>query len=159
MKKIQKAESFAWIIIWVFILSFVILWIANLLYHNMSLTRNYQEENMEHLIKQNLIIIAKKLDTSSLVEWERFFIVKNVASPAIFEIFSLDNCINELPVWWDESSCYINSYINKNLDLVENPENYTWEVYSQIWIITISDNSFGFTYQDIDIEVNLLRGK
>ena len=44
MKNNKKADTIAWIIIAVFILSFALLWIVNVLDYNHSISDNYEKE-------------------------------------------------------------------------------------------------------------------
>ena len=75
MIKTQKAESFAWIIIWVFILSIVILGIANLIIYSSSIIDTYRESARLWILKDNLSNIVKKIDTSQIQEkWDLLYI-------------------------------------------------------------------------------------
>jgi len=61
-----KAESFVWIIVWVFILA----------------------TNRIEVLKQNLTNIVKSIDTSALQENDIFYVHKNRADPNRYEIFT-----------------------------------------------------------------------
>lgn len=153
MKKTQKAESFAWIVIWVFILSFVILGIASMLHYSTTLIEQYQEENTLSLLKQNLFSVTQKIDISQLEENEAFFIYKNTEWNPEFEIILLSECLDNLPSGWDESSCYIHQYIDRLWNRVENIENFAWGIYIHRWEVILNDDTFWDNHTLINISV------
>jgi len=76
----KKAESFVGIIVWVFILSFVMLGIINILIFSTDVTTKYNEANRVQILRQNLTNVIKNIDTSMLSENEIFYIHKNRAA-------------------------------------------------------------------------------
>ena len=83
----QKAESFVGIIVWVFILSIVILGIANLIIYSATLVETYKETTRLWILKDNLANVIQKIDTSEIRENEIFYLYKNTGSTD-FQIFT-----------------------------------------------------------------------
>lgn len=156
MKNTQNAESFAWIIVWVFILSFVILGIANVLTYSISLTWQYEEANDILILKQNLINAVKKTNTDMLQENEIFYVHKNRASSE-FEIIIPKNCIDSLPVWGDESICNYYRYIDTLWNTIEDISSFNWDIYSQFLWLSNEDTSFWEVNQIIKASITKLR--
>ncbi len=121
----HKAESFVGIVVWVFILSFVILWIVNILVFSTDTTAKYNETNRIQVLKQNLTRVVKKLDTSLLEENEIFYLHKNRASDPLnpkYEIFT--GATNENYKYIDELG-----------STIDNLATFEWDIYSQVlWI-------------------------
>lgn len=121
----RKAESFVWIIVWVFILTFVMLWIVNILIFSTDVTARYNQTNRIQVLKQNLTNIIKELDTSAIPENEIFYLYKNRnVSPwqSNFEIFT--GSVNQTY-----------QYIDEIWDHVSDINTFQWDIYSQtLWI-------------------------
>lgn len=77
MKNNKKADTIAWIIIAVFILSFALLWIVNVLDYNKDIWYNYEKETDSYILKSNSENILKKLNTWDIEEDEKFYIYKD----------------------------------------------------------------------------------
>jgi hypothetical protein len=73
----QKWESFVGIVVWVFILSFVVLAIANLIIYSSNLTTFYTDNARVGVLKESLGNIVSKIDTSQIRENEIFYIYRN----------------------------------------------------------------------------------
>lgn len=114
MKNNKKADSIAWVIVAIFILSFAMLWIVNVLDYNQNITSNYEKETDLYMIKSNTENILKRVNIDSLQQNEKFWLYKN-------------NVTNEYEIktWtWNESFKYIDNYWN-NID----PEENIWKTY------------------------------
>ena len=125
-----KAESFVWIIVWVFILAFVMLWIVNILIFSTDVTAKYNETNRIQVLKQNLTNVVKDIDTSNLQENEIFYVHKNRAGAwSKYEIYT--GSTNENYKYIDELGNTINDI---NL--------YEGDIYSQILWVSNEDVTF-----------------
>ena len=153
MKKTQKAETFAGIIIWVFILSFVMLWIVSILNFSWDITKKYDTENRKLVLTQNLKRITQRIDTSELSQNELFFLNKNTAL-WVFEIVRPEECINNLPPLSDTSSCFDNRYIDALWNTVENIKDYSGDIFTQDIKIIYEDTSLWITNKLIDVKIN-----
>ena len=76
----KKAESLVWIVIWVFILSFVILWVVAVSNYSKTIISNFNRKTNLDLLTTDAYNIVWKLDTSSLIDWDVFYIYKNKAT-------------------------------------------------------------------------------
>ena len=153
MKKTQKAETFAGIIIWVFILSFVMLWIVSILNFSWDITKKCDIENRKLVLTQNLKRITQRIDTSELSQNELFFLNKNTAL-WVFEIVRPEECINNLPPLSDTSSCFDNRYIDALWNTVENIKDYSGDIFTQDIKIIYEDTSLWITNKLIDVKIN-----
>ena len=128
MLQSRKAESFVWIVVWVFILSFVILGIVNILIFSTDITLQYNESNRIQILKQNLTNVVKNIDTSSLWENEIFYVHKNRAA-SNFEIYT--GSLNEHY-----------KYIDQLWETIPDVNTFQWDIYSQILWISTEDITF-----------------
>lgn len=103
MKRQKKWETFVWIMIWLVILSFIALWIVNIVWVNLDISNDYEDLSAINIIENNTDNIIKKLDLSWLEEWYKFVINKDEVNKR-FEILSLS---------WSEDYRYIDSLWNK----------------------------------------------
>jgi len=124
----RKAESFIGIVVWVFILSFVMLGIVNILIFSTDVTAKYNESNRIQVLKQNLINVIKKIDTSMVEENEIFYVHKNRAA-STYEIYT--GATNEYYKYIDELG-----------NTVPDINNFDWDIYSQILWISTEDITF-----------------
>lgn len=142
MKKSQKGESFAGIVVWVFILSFVILGIVNILIFSTNITEKYDEANRVELLKTNLTKIIQNTDTSNLKENEIFYVHKNRATGE-YELYT--------------GSTYENyKYIDENGESISNILAYSGDIYSQILWVSKEDTSFWDQNQVIKVSIKKL---
>jgi len=125
MKKTIKAESLMEIIIGVFILSFVLLWIWNIMFYSKDIISNYQDIQKINILENNTLNIIKSIDTDNINENETFYIYKNNASK-IFEVFTWAS---------NEEYKYINEYWNK-----VNTGSFEWNIYKRT-LIKQEDNN------------------
>jgi len=77
MNNKNNAESLVWIVIWIFILSFILIWMINVIWFSKDISFNYENKIEENLIKYNSENIISKLDTSDLQLEEEFYIQKD----------------------------------------------------------------------------------
>lgn len=132
MLQSTKAESFVWIIVWVFILAFVMLWIVNILIFSTDVTARYNETNRILVLKQNLTNVVKSIDTSNLQENEVFYVHKNRASAEWdykFEVYT-----------WSLNESY--QYIDELGNTVNDLDTFEWDIYSQVLWIANEDITF-----------------
>ena len=128
MKTSKKAESFAGIIVWVFILSFVMLGIINILIFSTDVTAKYNETNRIEVLKQNLTNVVQKIDTSMIQENEIFYLHRNTTTGE-YQIFTGAT---------NENYKYIDEMGNTIADIVT----YEGDIYSQILWMSTEDISF-----------------
>ncbi len=127
-----KAESFVWIIVWVFILAFVMLWIVNILIFSTDVTAKYNETNRIQVLKQNLTNVVKDLDTSGLQENELFYVHKNRATAP------WDNKFEIYTGATNENYQYIDELWNNVADI----NTFEGDIYSQILWVANEDITF-----------------
>lgn len=77
MKINKSAETFAGIIIGVFILTIILLWIWNLMTYSYGMLWSFKEANNINVLKNNLVNVVKNIDTGHIQENEIFYIYKN----------------------------------------------------------------------------------
>lgn len=73
----KQGDTLISIIIWVVLLGIVWLGIMNLLTTNYEIEDNYNRNNTLFILKNNATNIIRKIDTSSVSEWDVFFLYKN----------------------------------------------------------------------------------
>lgn len=73
----KSAETFAWIIVGVFILTIILLWLGNLMYYSYDMISQFNNANRISILQNNLINIVKKIDTTGIWENEFFYVYKN----------------------------------------------------------------------------------
>lgn len=124
----RKAESFVGIVVWIFILSFVMLGIVNILVFSTDVTARYNESNRIQVLKQNLTNVVKNIDTSNISENEIFYIHKNRAAN-VFEIYT-----------WAINQNY--RYIDEVGDTIPDINTFENDIYSQVLWISTEDITF-----------------
>lgn len=134
MKNSKKAESLAWIIIWVFILSLTLVWIANIVtFSQQSLYEISEKKNLQWL-NSTANTLVEKLDTQYINVGENFYMYKNTSTNN-YDVFT--GATNQ---------SY--QYINNNWEYVDDISSYSGAVYSRIF--TLSSRS---TLQSGDIDI------
>ncbi len=128
MLQSRKAESFVGIVVWVFILSFVMLWIVNILIFSTDVTAKYNESNRIQILKQNLTNVIKTIDTSGINENEIFYVHKNRAA-SVYEIYT--GAVNEHY-----------KYIDELWNTIPDINTFKWDIYSQVLWISTEDITF-----------------
>lgn len=113
MKSNKKADSIAWVITAVFILSFILLWIVSMIWYNNDVTAELENQYKEFNLESNINNLSKKLNTQEVKTWEIFYI--NKTSEWNFEILTWS---------WNENYKYIDNSLN-NID----PDNFEWDKY------------------------------
>lgn len=120
MRVEKNAESFVGIIIGVFILSFVILGIANLIIYSSNLIESYTDTARVNILKESLWNIVKKLDTSTIQEGEVFYLYKNNTT-STYQIFT--GSVNQ----WAK-------YVDENGESIANIVTYSGSIYGRfLW--------------------------
>lgn len=114
MKNNKKADTIAGIIIAVFILSFALFWIVNVLDYNKDISYNYEKEIDLYILKSNSENILKKMDVSNVWQWEKFYINKNTVTKQ-YEVLT-----------WSTNEIY--KYIDKDWNNV-NPDEALWKTF------------------------------
>lgn len=127
MRKNNFWESLVWIIIWVTILSVSILWILNLLLFSNNLTAIFNNTTRITILKDNAVNVVKKLDTSSILENEAFYLYKNKPLKQ-FEIYT--------GTWYTGYK-----YIDQLWDQVTDLQWYKWYIYARILWLQREDTS------------------
>lgn len=135
-------ESLIWIIVWVFILSFVILWISNLLIKSKDTINKFKNKNNISILKINTINVIKKLDTSNILENEIFYLYKDNATKE-FKILTWTTNVNS-------------KYIDKNWNRVNDLANFEWSIYSRILWLERDDTSLWNKNQIIKASIKKL---
>lgn len=143
-KMIKKTswESFVWIIVWVFILSIVILWVANIIIYSNNIIDSYSDYSKVTVLRENLTNIVKNIDTSEIRENEIFYVHKNNTSKE-FEVFT--GSVN---------SGY--KYINEFWDTVPNIALYEWDIYSRILWLSREDTTLSNQDQIVKVSIRKL---
>lgn len=118
-KNNKKAESLAWIIIWVFILAIISLGIGSLIMQSRDLIKKYETKNNINLLSSNSSNIINKLDLSSVPDNEVFYLYKNKSSKNY-----------EIKIW-EVNSDY--KYVNKLWEKIDT--NYPWEVFMRYFYV------------------------
>lgn len=132
MKNKKKAESIAWIIIAVTLLSIVMLGLLNILNYNDNMFLKQGDWIKKIILNRNSINIWNKVDIRDVNVWEDFYIYKNNSTKK-YEVFT-----------WSSNQQY------KNID--HNWNYLSWWVYKRtykkLW------NFWDSLYADINIEKN-----
>ncbi len=116
MKNNKRADTIAWIIIAVFILSFAMLGIVNVLDYNQSVSDNYEKETDLYILKSNSDNILKRLNIDWIQENEKFYVFK-------------DQSTNEYKVLtWATNEKY--KYVDKDGNNVD-PTNAVWKTFTR----------------------------
>lgn len=113
MKINKKGETLVSIIVWVFILSFVVLWIWTLIWNSRDLLKKYNTKTKLDFVTNNSYNIINNIDISSTVDWEVFYLYKNISD--------FNNKFYEIKVW-ESNSEY--KYIDEFWEKVDNPLYY-----------------------------------
>jgi len=114
----QKGESFVWIIVWVFILSIVILWIANLIIYSATLVDTYKDTARVGILKDSLANVIQKVDTSQIRQNEIFYVYKNEGTNT-YQVFTGTT---------NDTYKYIDKFWNHVSDIISFEE----DIYSRI---------------------------
>jgi len=142
MIKNKKAESLAWVIIWVFILSIIMLWITNLLINSADTIYLYENKRDISILKNNTINVVKKLDTSGIQETELFYLYKNKETNNF-----------EIKTWsWN----YTYKYIDRLWNNITNLDNFNWPIYSRVLWLERKDTSIWTEHQIIKSSIKRL---
>lgn len=142
MIKNNNAESLVWIIIWVFILSFIVLWVTNLLINSKDIVDTYDNKKIINLLKNNTENIIKEIDTSAIQESEIFYLHKN-NSTYEFEVFT-----------WTTNAEY--KYIDKYWTKVNDLTWTTDTIYSRTLLLERDDTSIWSDHQIIKVSIKKL---
>lgn len=135
-------ESLIWIVIWVFILSFILLWVTNLLINSKEVLQTYDDKKIISILKNNTENVIKKIDTSTIKETEIFYLNRN-------------NNVKEYEVYtWALNVKY--KYIDQYWNNVEDLENFEWNIYARTLWLERDDNSIWNNHQIIKASIKKL---
>lgn len=148
LKKNRNWESLAWIIIWVFILSLVILWIWKLLAHSNEVIGSYNDSTDTRILNSNLSHILLKTDTSAVLENEVFYIYKNLNNISnnddnTFEVFT-----------WSTNVTY--QYIDIEWNHVADINTFEDDIYARFLYIQREDTALESQNQVIRASIKKL---
>ncbi|MDD2870501.1 MAG: hypothetical protein PHS49_00795 [Candidatus Gracilibacteria bacterium] len=142
MIKNNLGESLIGIVVGVFILSFIILGITNLLINSKTIVESYEDRKVLNLIKNNTENVIKNIDTSAIKETEIFYLYKDSTNK---EFLVFTGTVNA-------GYKYIDQYGNKVDDLA----GFSSDIYARTLWIERDDNSIGDTHQIIKVSVKKL---
>ena len=142
MIKNNNWESLIWIIIWIFILSFIILWVTNLLINSKDIVDTYDNKKIINLLKNNTENVIKEIDTSAIQESEIFYLYKN-NSTYEFEVFT-----------WTTNAEY--KYIDKHWTKVDDLNAFEWDIYSRTLYLQRDDTTIWSDHQIIKVSIKKL---
>jgi len=115
MFKNQNWESFAGIVVGVFILSFVILGIVNIITFSLDNSNSYLASTKAASITSNAYKIFNTLDTTGLNSGEEFYIYKNSSTNSFSFLSGASN------------SSYM--YVNDAMEYISDVNTYDWTIY------------------------------
>lgn len=117
MIKNKLWESMVTVIVSVFILSFLLLAIANIVAQSSNISDEYKIEKNINLLKSNTYNIINKLDISIYSSWEILYLYK-------------DNMNKEYKLFtWTTNQKY--QYIDKYWEYISNTWTYEWIFFSR----------------------------
>jgi len=117
-KNNKKAESLVWIVVWIFILSFVLLWIGSLISNSKEIITEFNEKMDIDILSKNTAVIIDQLDLSVVNEWDIFYIYKDNENKN-YKIFI-----------WEDNKEY--EFIDKYWNKIDNPIEYKRMAYIRI---------------------------
>lgn len=154
MKKNKKGETLVWVLIWLIIFSIISLSIINIVSYNKDLISDYENINIESILRSNSDAILKKLDLSWLKENDIFYIYKNNTTKNF-----------EIQTWTTNSW---SKYIDLNWNKIDNISNIFSKIYKREFYVKkdtvnylinptiISNLVLYLDWQDIDWDWNSL---
>ena len=137
----KKAETLMSVIIWVFILTFVLLWITNLMIESNIIVDKFNKTRDINILKQNSINIIKNIDTSNIPENSIFYIYR-------------DKSNNKFEIKDSNEPEY--KYVDKFWDYISDLNTYEWNIYSRIFYLERDDNSLWDVHQVIKASIKRL---
>jgi len=144
MLKNNSWESLIWIIIGVFILSFIILWVSNLLINNIWTINSYENKRDISILTKNTTNIIQKIDTTMVNETEIFYLYKNNTNKNF-----------EIKTWsWNYEYKYIDKYWNKIE--INDLALFPWNIYSRVLWLEREDTSQWEEHQVIKASIKRL---
>jgi hypothetical protein len=112
----KKAESLAWILIWIMLLTFVVFGLYNLILYSVDTNLGFEESTHKWFLEDNTLNILYKINTDGISEWSGFYIYKDNVSKT-FEIFTGASNIQY-------------KYINEFWEKVDTGT-YEWNIYGR----------------------------
>lgn len=112
----KKAESLAWILIWIILLTFVVFGLYSLILYSVDTNTNFEDNTTRWFLEDNALNILYKINTDGINEWSWFYIYKNNTSKK-FETFT-----------WSLNIGY--KYINEYWEKVDTGT-YEWNIYGR----------------------------
>lgn len=132
MRISQKGESLVWIIIGVTILSFVLVWIMNLVFQSQDVVDNFQSNRDVSLLEENALLIGNALDTSLVLEDEVFYVQRN-SPDSTYYIYT-----------WTLNEWY--KYIDSLGNTISNTWSYSWIYFERSFTLKRKTNPVGTVY-------------
>ncbi len=133
----KKAESLAWILIWIILLTFVIFSLYNLILYSVDTNLSFEESTHKWFLEDNALNILYKINTDSINEGSGFYIYKDNDSKT-FQIFT-----------WASNIQY--KYINEYWEKV-NTGTYEWNIYEREAKIDKIDSDTNSKIYSVQIE-------
>ncbi len=122
MNSIKKAESLAWIIIGVFILSFVLLGIWALVWSSRDIIDNFDKKIDLDLLIYSSNSVVGSMDLSNLSDGDEFYLHRDTVNWN-FDIYT-----------WSNNSNY--QYIDRHWYKVDDINSFEGDIYSRIFNAT-----------------------
>lgn len=132
MRISKKGESLVWIIIGVTILSFVLVWIMNLVFQSQDVVDNFQSNRDLSLLEENALLIGNAIDTSFVMENEVFYVERNTTNNTYY-IYT-----GSLSEWY--------KYIDSMGNTISNTGSYTWIYYKRSLTLKRKTSPTGTVY-------------
>ena len=142
MIKRTSWESFVWIIVWVFILSVVILGVANIIVYSNSIISVYSDYSKVNILRENVTSIITNIDTSEIRENEIFYVYKDFWDKE-FKIFT--GSVNS---WY--------KYIDEFWNFVPNIATFENDIYARILWLSREDTTLSEQDQIVKVSIKKL---
>jgi len=151
MKKNKKGETLVWVLIWLIIFSIISLSIINIVSYNKDLVSDYENINIESILRSNSNSIIKKLDFSWLTENDTFFIYKNnITKNFEIQTWTTNSWSKYIDLNWNKINNTFSKVYKREFYLKKDTINYVINPTS------ISNLVLYLDWQDIDWDWNSL---
>jgi len=142
MIKKTSWESFVWIIVGVFILSIVILAVANIIVYSNTVIAVYTDYSRVNILRENITSIITNIDTSGIRENEIFYIYKDTTTKE-FQVFT-----------WSLNSGY--KYVDQFGNYVPNITTFNDDIYARILWLSREDTTLSNQDQIVKVSIKKL---
>ena len=142
MIKRTSWESFVWIIVGVFILSIVILAVANIIVYSNSVIAVYSDYSKVNILRENVTSIITNIDTSEIRENEIFYVYKD-KNDKEFKVFT-----------WSLNTWY--KYIDEFGNYVPNITTFQDDIYARILWLSREDTTLSNQDQIVKVSIRKL---